>query len=235
MTPGQFRTEQAKLRRKLGLEQTLEEIELEIASLPEGQELVWRPLKERKQIEQLRQTLGEQRSLMLREERPPPIGQGASSPSLRNTPQKSKRAERVQQNDRNLWAAIPCRNCGTAIADPETVFCPKCGQRVVDEEFEAITGRMLGLLHANVPALVQRELASIDEFTDKVETWAEKVEQRVGQLEAERREPFSWGQVPNQEKWHLTWGVWGRQILVNIAVMVGLLLIFAAMAGLIGN
>ena len=48
-------------------------------------------------------------------------------------------------------------------------------------------------------------------------------------------EKFSWDDVPTEEKWKLTWGVWGRQILVNIAMVVVLFLILAAMVGVFGN
>lgn len=43
--------------------------------------------------------------------------------------------------DRKL-IALPCANCGASISDAEAVYCPRCGERVVDEESEAVAKRM---------------------------------------------------------------------------------------------
>lgn len=215
MTPKQFRTEQAQLRRKLGMKQTLEEIELELESLPEGQDMAWRTLKERKQIEQLRQTLSEQRSSLLPQETPPPIVQEASSPSLRGTPQIGRRPP----------ISVPCTKCGHSSSDPVTVFCPKCGERVIDEDTEMVTRRMVAILNANLPDAVRREVADLERKVIRLEQ----------QAQHQSHGAFSWNKVSSDEKWNLTWGVWGRQILVNVALMVGLFLILGAMAGLFGN
>lgn len=55
-------------------------------------------------------------------------------------------------------------------------------------------------MDSNVPAIVRREVASLERKIIRVE-------QRL--LEQGTR-PFSWQQVPDQEKWQTAWGVWWR-------------------------
>jgi hypothetical protein len=60
--------------------------------------------------------------------------------------------------------------------------------------------------------------------------------ERVGQLEVSGKgsavSKFSWPDVPGHQKWKVTWGVFGRTILINIGIYVGIVFFILVVLGL---
>lgn len=105
-----------------------------------------------------------------------------------------------------LRLALECPHCGATVTDTEAVFCAKCGDRIIDEEAEAVVRRVLATVEATVPYLVQQEL--------------------------DRQPPSTvdWDQLPDTEKWKTAWGVWWRTLVATIGVYIVLAVILAAVA-----
>lgn len=96
-----------------------------------------------------------------------------------------------------------CSGCGEVYAD-DVAFCSRCGSPTQPPDDNT---RLLAL--ESQLAAVQYELLALR---------AEAANQG-----------FLWWQVPADQKWAVTWGVWGRTILVNILVALGFLLLMGGL------
>ena len=101
-----------------------------------------------------------------------------------------------------------CSGCGAVYTDT-VAFCSTCGSPTQPPDDDT----RLRALESQL-ATVQYELHALQVKTPEQE--------------------FRWQQVRAAEKWAVTWGVWGRTILVNIMLFVGFIIILAA-AGLMAS
>lgn len=104
-----------------------------------------------------------------------------------------------------------CPSCALEYTE-STKFCSECGT-------------------ATEPPEAALQLAQLAQVLDRLSA-------RVHHLEEEDRSVstqsgFNWFRVPNDEKWKVAWGVFGRTILIHIALWMALI-VFALALGLIG-
>lgn len=87
-------------------------------------------------------------------------------------------------------------------------FCSECGA-ATEEPAAAVQ-------------VAQLELA-LEQMSDRVR----RLEGRAVSEHSQAR--FNWLQVPNDQKWKVTWGVFGRTILINLVIWAGIMLLFLAL------
>ncbi len=104
-------------------------------------------------------------------------------------------------------AKAVCPSCATEYTE-SVKFCSECGTATQPPD----TGVQV--------ARLEHAMAQLSE--------------RVRQLERVRpsssaQSGFDWVRLPTDEKWRVTWGVWGRTILVSLAVWAGLIVLLLAL------
>lgn len=111
--------------------------------------------------------------------------------------------------------AVACTSCDTTFTKP-VAFCSACGSPT--QEIEPTLSEIVEALQRLDSQIVTLREAVV------------RLERREGK--GRRPANFSWVKVPSSEKWSVTWGVFGRSILINLAIYVGLMLLLAALVGL---
>lgn len=95
-----------------------------------------------------------------------------------------------------------CSQCGTTFAD-DSAFCSRCGAPTVPPDDNIRIAALEQEVQALRAAIQSRQHRATESL-------------------------FQWHAVSGQEKWNVTWGVWRRTILVNIALGIGFLIVLAA-------
>lgn len=116
-------------------------------------------------------------------------------------------------HDESLDVAVICDDCGKEFSDP-VKFCSECGGRTRSPEGSEI------IVH--------------------VEQMVRHLLRRVEQLERgdfastspQQARAFRWTDIDNDQKWQVTWGVYGRTILINIGISVAVVVFFVLVLGL---
>ena len=108
-----------------------------------------------------------------------------------------------------------CTSCGEVYSE-SVPFCSQCGSPTDTPE------PTVASLLESVQRL-EREMADLGGLLRRIEH---------GSGDRYESADFDWLAVPPAEKWSVTWGVFGRTILINIAVFLGLMILMMAVAGI---